>query len=419
MNHLSGRVIALLILTTLTGGSLFADQLHYKNIIIGDRAAGLAGAYSAIADDASGLYYNPAGIVFSKDLQLSASANALHSSSLKYKNVLNGTDWKRESSTIVPNFFGMTTKLGPGYFGFSYAVTDFDVEDQDTVLTSIPGISTFVLNLNNTDKVTKLGPSYAIQINDQWNVGVSLYLHDREQDLVQSQFIRLSNNRFESSDLFIDASETGIEPILGVMWSPRENWSVGASIRQVKIISSETRVQNFCSSDVNDATVQPSQCLRVDASVVDPSIVSNKDKRELPVNTRIGVAYFPSPKFLISSDLSYFSSVDSDAFKAESVLNISIGVEYYYNASWALRGGIFTNNSNASEIDPNISDQSDHVDLTGLSLSLSKFSRTSSITVGYAGSSGSGEAQVIAGNTAIQTLDQSMHTLYLSTSYRF
>ena len=44
---------------------MFSDEDHYINIFIGDRAAGLGGAYTAIADGPEGAYYNPAGLAFS------------------------------------------------------------------------------------------------------------------------------------------------------------------------------------------------------------------------------------------------------------------------------------------------------------------------------------------------------------------
>ena len=53
-----------------------ADENHYSNQLIGYRAAGLGGAYTAISDDPSGLYYNPAGIVYAQTSNLSASVNA-------------------------------------------------------------------------------------------------------------------------------------------------------------------------------------------------------------------------------------------------------------------------------------------------------------------------------------------------------
>lgn len=418
LNILKAR-FALVLLLIPAAGSLFADAFHYNNILIGNRASGLAGAYTAISDDASGLFYNPAGIVFSKDRQLSASANAVHSSSLTYKNVLNGGDWQRKSSNIVPNFFGMTTKFGNGYFGFSYAVTDFEVEDQDTRLTSIPGIPLFVININNNEKVTKFGPSYAIKLNDQWNFGATLYIHDRQKDLINNQWVRRSDNSFEWSSLYFETSESGLEPIIGLMWTPNDSISIGLSVRKTLISSSHTRTQQICSSDINDPAVQSNQCIPIAGSPIDPTIGSSKGERDLPLNIRLGFAYFPSSRLLYSADLSYFESVNSTSFNAEEVINIAIGAEYYLNAEWALRAGLYTNNANTPDISSNQLNQSDHVDLTGFSLSMTRFSKKSSLTVGLTAASGDGEAQVISGSSQIQKLEQTTETIYLSTAYNF
>ena len=62
----------------------FADGYHYNNILIGDRASGMGGAYTAISDDASGLFYNPAGIVYVVDRNFSATVNTF---SAQYKNL--------------------------------------------------------------------------------------------------------------------------------------------------------------------------------------------------------------------------------------------------------------------------------------------------------------------------------------------
>ena len=55
---------------------LFADEYHYQDLIVGERAAGLGGAYISIADDPSGIYHNPAGIIYSFENYFSLSANA-------------------------------------------------------------------------------------------------------------------------------------------------------------------------------------------------------------------------------------------------------------------------------------------------------------------------------------------------------
>ncbi len=162
----SGLLITIIAITN----TVIADELHYNNMLIGDRASGMGGAYTAISDDASGLYYNPAGIVFAEDKKLSASVNAFHSTTTTYKGVLGGSDWTRDSSALVPNFFGVTQKFGDSYLGFSYAVTDSVVENQDSRFTTVANIPEFIVNVNNRDTTTLIGPSYAVDLTDSLNL---------------------------------------------------------------------------------------------------------------------------------------------------------------------------------------------------------------------------------------------------------
>jgi len=59
----------------LVSATAAADDTHYQDFIVGSRAVGLGGAFCAIGDDPSGLYYNPAGIaeIRHTTLQISAS----------------------------------------------------------------------------------------------------------------------------------------------------------------------------------------------------------------------------------------------------------------------------------------------------------------------------------------------------------
>ena len=47
------RMIILLVMVMMPG-FVFAGSDHYKNILIGDRAATMGGAFTAVSDDASG-----------------------------------------------------------------------------------------------------------------------------------------------------------------------------------------------------------------------------------------------------------------------------------------------------------------------------------------------------------------------------
>ena len=102
----------------------FADDFHYNNILIGDRASGMGGAYTAVSDDASGLFYNPAGIVYVTDRNFTASVNAYSSQTKTYDNVIAGQPFERKSSALLANYFGFVKPVGNLKLGFSFAVPD-------------------------------------------------------------------------------------------------------------------------------------------------------------------------------------------------------------------------------------------------------------------------------------------------------
>ena len=108
--------IVFVFLALCIGTSPFAqaDPYHYNNMLIGERATGLGGAYSAIADDPSGLYYNPAGIVYSLGSKLSGSMNAFYQVKKRYEKALGNNDWERNCATLLPNFFGVIQPMSVG-----------------------------------------------------------------------------------------------------------------------------------------------------------------------------------------------------------------------------------------------------------------------------------------------------------------
>ena len=186
--------------------TVWADEFHYNNMLIGERAAGMGGAFTALADDTSGMYYNPAGIVYAEEKSLSASVNAYYSLSKKYSGVIAGSDLKRNYSAIVPNFFGVQQPIGPVSLGFSYAVPEHSFENMDETFTDLPlpyemkqyygdpnlRIARYVLNLNTEDKIN---PDYAIGVSVSSLVG-------REKRDVLSQRPRNHALRFIARDSF-------------------------------------------------------------------------------------------------------------------------------------------------------------------------------------------------------------------------
>lgn len=412
-----------------------ADEFHYNNILIGDRAAGMAGAYTAVSDDPSGLYYNPAGIVFAPGRSFSASVNAYQYSYKKYKDVLGGNGWERESSNLLPNYFGIIQPLGVGKIGFSYAVPDSRLEDQDqtfySLASSIPGVNIdrYVINVNDTDYTYNFGPSYAIKINDRLSVGTTIYMHYRERELISNQFITLSNTDYEWTNVYDSLTEWGVKPILGVMWMPADKLSLGLTLSKTYIFDTDRRVQET-KRFVGSGNNPPSY-----------GVLESDDDRKFPLEVSLGAAYFPSESLLLSADLRYYGKSDQFSSYPDStsqrVVNAALGAEYYLNEKTALRGGLFTNMANTPELSSGKVNQPEHIDMYGASLSISRFTRASSLTLGGSYSIdadrfsckwgnggpscdfGSGEAQVFSDRTSIQDTDMRNLTAFISAAFSY
>lgn len=414
----------LLVAAFATGQTSQADEYHYNNMLIGDRASGMGGAYVGIADDPAGLYYNPAGIVQAIGSNISGSMNAYHNITTRYKNALGGQyDWVRESAVLAPNFFGMFQPFAGGKLGFSYAVIDTIIEDQNQEFNNFGSISSYVIDFNNQDATYQFGPSYAFDISDKLSMGITVYGHVRSQENINNQIITLSGGtNYEWNNTYEYNEETGLRPILGLLWSPMDKVSIGVTLSKTLVTDSKHEVHNTCKGITNTTGTPIGTC---DNSNKDRNITNSTQKRDLPLRISTGIAYFYNERILFSGDLNYFSSTSASFEKAKaSVINFSLGTEYYLNPEWALRGGFYTNMANTPELQTrNVTGVQDpHVDLYGLSFSTSHFSRNSVLSFGFNTMFGSGKAQLFpaSGGTAqLQNVEINTLTLFLSATYSY
>ncbi len=401
-------------------GVLLADDFHYNNIIVGDRAAGLGGAYIAVSDDAAGMYYNPAGVAYTVGRNLSASVNAYHNLEKKFDGVIGSYGWKRKSSALIPNFFGIVQPVGDIKLGLSYAVPDSIKEDQDHVFFNVNNnVDRYVINLNNDDNTYNIGITVAKEISKSFSTGLTLYLHRRENQIIFNQFIeRTGPAAYEWTGNYLETNETGIRPVIGLMFSPADKFSVGLSLSRIFVIDSSSTYQftqsrqGYSAAPTNLPDLTPSATFSVTDS-----------KRKYPYHLGVGFAYFPSNAFLCAFDINYFSRVDDDIFgDKKAVINLALGAEYYITRSWAIRAGLFTNRSNSESLPVTRSEFSpipEDTDLYGGTLSISRFTRNTSVTLGGSFSYGTGKAQVVSGSNSLQDETIRSWTIFISSSYSY
>lgn len=442
--------ILLVISGAVMATSSFADEFHYKDILVGDRAAGMGGAYTAIADDASGLYYNPAGVVYATSPKISGSVNAYNYKTTEYSNINSSNHkWKRTSSGMVANYFGATQPLGEdSTVGFSIAIPNYDLEDQSDEFTNFTpstaakdlGMTTIdnqQIDFNNQDTTTLAGVSYATTVNKDLSVGVTLYGYMRKKELTNWQHVRATGvipadqtnagqNALLDGTFYqkIQTEEFGLQPRLGVMWAPAPKVSVGLMAQTTFMItqnpeSRESSTNNLCtesateSGDFTNCSTFDNQLDPLDLSQASSSSLQKNQDNELPVEVNLGVAYFATDALLYSADFGYASKTDV----YEATWNLAGGVEYFLNPTWAVRGGLYTNNANTkSDV---ATYKLDHVNMIGGAFSLSRYTKGSNITVGINYAQGSGEADLFNSSTRVQNVSVNSLNFFISTAATF
>jgi len=406
--------IILFVAFMVLGQKAFADQFHYNNLLIGDRASGMGGAYTAVSDDATGLYYNPAGIVYSSGRNLSASVNAYYYLTKKYDGVIGGHGWERKSSALLPNFFGIVQPLGKIKFGFSYAVPDSINEDQDQTFNNLSStITSYVINFNNEDNTYNFGPSVAMEITKSLSAGLTLYVHQRKAQLILNQLVNTTTG-YEWSNKYFEINESGVRPVLGFMWSPVDKLSLGLSLSKTVVLQSTATDQVTESSTISTPSGLPlinTNLWRKDAS--------STDKRVYPLQVSAGAAYFATNNLLLTTDVVYFTRVADAVFGDRvAVVNVALGTEYFIDRNWAVRGGFFTNYASTPDITAGVpAVAEEHIDLYGGTMSISHFTRNTSVTLGGSITTGTGLSQI--SGTSTQDASAFGWTLALSSTYSY
>ena len=425
-------ILCLLIISTST---LLADQYHYNNVLIGNRATGMSGAYVAVSDDPSGLFYNPSGVVYSASTNVTANMNAYKYAKTRYIAALKtatgkDVDWIRTSSALVPSFFGITQPLGLGTVGFSYAITDSILEDQGQSFSDIRQAGTqYTINFNNQDITNNVGPSYAIAIGEKFSIGLTLYGYFRKKERIFNQIYQLAmdgetndagveQSPFYISNQYFSLEEYGVKPILGMTYSPINKLSLGLTLTQTFLFSSKIEQQDSEASNIclRDGTNVQERCDNTIPTSFALLQQESTTARDFPWQINFGWAYFYSNKLLLTGSAWVYEAINLTTIP---LVNVAGGLEYYITGKIAIRLGGYTNMANTPKlVDNSTNTYNEHIDIFGGTLSLTHFTRSSAISVGAAGTYGTGKAQ-ISGTSKIQNVQYTGVSVFVSASNSF
>jgi long-subunit fatty acid transport protein len=362
---------------------LQADAFHNINGFFGEKAAGLGGAYTAISDDPSGAYYNPAGLTFAYDNSISLSASNITRTSKTYENVIGpGQGYSRNSQNYIPNFFGIVKEYGKYKIGFSIVNTlneTFDRTDQIVNPIYYPSVRSLrTYNIESYNQV-QTGLSIARSITDKLSLGATLYYTHDTANLTNTALVQFANKGFNSITGNDTRKTVGFYPILGIMYMPNNKVSLGLSLRHQFVTSGNRLTNGFrLSSNANSDDI----IFLEGTDNASGGSIGNKIFKTGALNGRIpetsevrtGIAFFPSKKFMAAFDTIYTTGFkrssnqnefyllggrnneliikDSDIqeLRRYATMNFALGLEYYLTDNFSVRAGGFTNNANSKNI---------------------------------------------------------------------
>jgi hypothetical protein len=390
---------------------------NYQMVPIGSRAAGMGGAYTALACDEGALHYNPASLSCSDSSHLELSANAYVLQGIQVRGALGpGEDLKAIKYHSIPSIVGAVRVLSEGLARSAVATYPKRLTFGFTV--SIP--ATLALKIDPSsqqhrdhlafairDDLTAGDLGFGYQINTAVSVGVSVgaVLRTTESHaswlLVRSTSTPCAAGSCNDYLAYNDDRETlavGARARLGVLVRPIDHFSFGLALTTPTI-------------HVYGNAQESSTLARADGSGFSavPMRVQGSSEVGLPLRIAAGAAYVRR-RYTFTADLSlnfpHHVRVVYDA-KATAIgglglppsvpdvnldptfqPNLNLGAGIPFGATRELNIGFFTDFSSVSGLDV-LRSGADRVHMFGGSMALGLLGKQSRAWFGLSGEIGS------------------------------
>lgn len=341
-NKFQGNLIALAVASILGGASTLASAAGFA--LIEQSASGMGNAFAgaaATAEDASTVFYNPAGMSRLEGSQITVgghlidlSAKFSNSGSSKpaaiVTNPLGGNGGDAGGIAVVPNFYfvmpiGDRLNFGVGVNAPFGLKTEYD----DNWAGRFQGIKSELMTIN-------VNPALSFKVNDVFSVGVGANYQRLKAELTNA--VVLGPNTEGRAKLEADDDAWGWNA--GVLFQPTSSTKIGASYR------SKLNYKLDGTTTVTTAT----------GAVVAPASGPTTAAVTLPDSFSLSLAQKLNDQWEFLADATYtkWSEInrinivdstngtlrDSLVLDFDNTWRYSIGANYKLNDGWTLKGGV-------------------------------------------------------------------------------
>jgi long-subunit fatty acid transport protein len=429
-----------------------SDDLRYADYPIGNRAMGLGGAYTALSNDPSGLYYNPAGLVGTTRSNLSVSTS-LYGVESTSPHGLAGVDFANLTSlNIIPSEVGATYAIGEvkkgtrakAVWGFDLVVPSFRSNSYQRHEVLPSGFQDDSRTLSDQTLWAGIGGAYSI--NEKFSVGLSLFYQHRSTLLNERTTGQAADGSFLDETTTLDAFDDALTAIIGGQYVVGTHLTFGAAFLLPSLrIRSGGRAQ-VTQIQWNGAKSTPPT---VTTLVADTQVDSNAMRLETHSSggLHLGAAYVLVHEVTVAADVTGFwpTSYHRLEFKESDVehaitlpldvqrnlvVNFALGAEWRFHENWSVAGGLYTDRTSAPDLHPDANGQLgaagrnalSHVDLYGGSIAFGFLSDHSLTRVGFSAVTGWGQDVHFSASAATWVVQPTRETLayvFISSTFRY
>ena len=346
--------------------------------LMGGRAAGMGGAYTAMADEASVAWYNPAGLGFNERYSFDVSASAFSLQSLRVTDLVttrlpsgeHAQDFDISSFQVVPTSLSLVYRVGrpdgpdspPGpnelrhtlaFSAFEPQAVKYSSDVELNVSDAINGVAFDYHHRLHIDQLAALyyiGPSWGMRIGPDLAVGASLfvtYLDSRSHQEFNLDYATGGQHYFVLSTDQPALTEIGLATALGVQWRPWLGLRLGLTVRPPAIRVYQRVGGHSLLAAAPPAVLDPHGSGTVSDGHLfqdQPDSGSGGVRMSAPFGATLGLAWVEPGSFSIAADVDYtmaFQNAEAGIDHGH-LFNARIGAEIIIADRFALAYGAYT-----------------------------------------------------------------------------
>jgi hypothetical protein len=393
-----------------------AETTNKRMILPGARAQAMGGAYTAIADDASAGWYNPAGLGFIHGPSANVTANSYARSTKKVSGATTDSILAENSSALYPGFAGGITDLGPVVIGWSYFTLEKQNTDESQTMAIDSSTSTEAFSYYRSDLTTgnliHVGGSLGLALGPYLSLGISEFYYRREKQTALKERSTYGSGVFYDSFIRQSTQNEGTLTVSGLIFR-MNSISLGISARIPRALTDKTDIET---STVIYTSSTP--------ELTNSTTVTHREDEPIVRTWNLGLAWTPAAWLTVSADGIEYPATSTPwsgagGFNTKTVFDWSAGFEVQ-SSYLVIAGGLFTNSSLVTTPTPQLlTTDPARMDYVGYSASLGFKSKQSQTQLILVRQRGSGKAQIVQGSMALHNVTDSTESVCLSSRFQF